>query len=120
CSPLKHLLREIASDEEAVRFTNGLLANNAVPGLVVTIPPEQSRGFTKERAIELKNDIEAAFSGANRGRVGVMTYGGKLEQFGFTPEQLNMDVLHLVPEERISGVLRVPPIIAGLGAGIAN
>lgn len=118
CGPLKHLVREVAGDDEAVEFTRSLLQNSAVPGLVATIPPEQSRGFTREKAQELKADIETAFRAGNRGRVGVLTAGADLKQYGFSPDQLNLEVLHRVPEERISAVLRVPAIIAGLGAGL--
>lgn len=120
CGPLKHLVREVAGDDEAVEFTRALLQNSAVPGLVATIPQEQSRGFTREKANELKADIESAFRAGNRGRVGVLTAGADLKQYGFSPDQLDMEVLHRVPEERISAVLRVPAIIAGLGAGLAT
>jgi phage portal protein BeeE len=41
-----------------------------------------------------------------------------MKQYGFSPEQMDMKALHRVPEERIAAVLRVPAIIAGLGAGL--
>lgn len=117
CSPLQHLVREVAGDEEATNFTAALLANGAIPGLLVTIPPEQSRGFTEEKANELKARIEASFRAGNRGRVGVLTNGGKMEQFGFSPDQLNLQALHNVPETRVCAVMRTPVQIVGLGAG---
>lgn len=118
--PVKQVLREIAGDDEANNFTRELLQNGAVPGLVAHIPPEQSRNFTEEKASELKARIETAFRSGNRGRVSVLTAGADLKQYGFDPNQMSLRNVVQFFEERISAVLRVPPIIAGLGAGIAN
>jgi len=48
----------------------------------------------------------------------VLMGGAKAEPYGFSPEQMDMKALHRIPEERIAAVLRVPAIIAGLGAGL--
>jgi HK97 family phage portal protein len=116
--PLKRLFGEVFGDEEAAKFSNALLKNFAVPGVVVEVPREESRGWTRDKAIELKNDVTAEFSSEKRGHVGVLTGGAKMSQFGFSPDQLNLQMLHRLPEERISAVLRVPAIVAGLGAGL--
>lgn len=117
CSPLQRLVREVASDDEATRFTLALLGNFAVPGLIVTTP---DRTMSREDAERIKEDVGSRFSGDNRGRVGVLNNGATVSQFGFSPEQLSLQVLHQVPEERISGVLGVPAIMAGLGAGLSR
>jgi len=115
CSPLRRLLQEVASDEETTRFMLALLANFAVPGLIVTTP---DRTLSQEDADRLKQNIATRFSGDSRGTVGVLNNGATAAQFGFSPEQLDLKALHRVPEERISAVLRVPAIVAGLGAGL--
>ena len=43
-----------------------------------------------------------------------------MRQFGFSPEQLNLEALHNVPETRIAAVMGVPPAVAGLGVGLAQ
>jgi len=48
----------------------------------------------------------------------VISKESKIEQFGFSPKDLDMTVLHRIPEERISAVMGVPAILAGLGAGL--
>jgi hypothetical protein len=48
----------------------------------------------------------------------VLSPGATLHALGFSPEQMDLKVLHRVPEERISAVLGVPAIVAGLGAGL--
>jgi phage portal protein BeeE len=60
----------------------------------------------------------AAYGGDNVGSTAVLSPGAKLTALGFSPEQLDMKTLHRVPEERISAVLGVPAIVAGLGAGL--
>lgn len=115
-SPLKRAVREVSSDNEATAFADALLKNFAVPGLVVM--PDKDSNLTEETAVLMKERIAATFGSDSRGRVGVLTAGAKMEQFGFSPEQMDLKGLHRLPEERIAAVLRVPPMIAGLGAGL--
>lgn len=115
-SPLKRLAREICSDDEATKFADALLRNFGVPGLVVTVPATSS--ISEDQAVDLKQKIGSAFGTDNRGRVGVLTAGADIKQFGFSPEQLNLKGLHDVPETRIAAVMGVHPGIAGLGVGI--
>lgn len=117
CSALKRLAREVSSDEQATRYADRLLANFATPGLAVEWDKE-TQGITPEYAAELKAKLQAAYSGDNVGAVSVLSPGAKLTTHGFSPEQMDLKVLHRVPEERIAAVLGVPAIVAGLGAGL--
>lgn len=117
-APLKRLVAEVATDAEATRFSDALLKNYGVPGLVVTIPADTQ--MTEEKATELKERIRNAYGSGNRGNVGVLAPGADMKQFGFDPVQMDLGGIHRVPEERISAVLRVPAIIAGLGAGLSR
>jgi HK97 family phage portal protein len=115
-SPLKRLLREIASDAEATRFANALLANFGVPGLVVTTPQETI--LNPKQIEDLKQNMRDKFGHQNRGDVGVLTGGADMKQFGFSPEQLNLKILHDFPETRIAAVMGVDPLVARLGVGL--
>jgi HK97 family phage portal protein len=117
-SPIKRLVREIASDQSATQFSDALLRNFGVPGLVVQVP--QGASLSDEQAEALKQKLETRFGFENRGNVGVLTAGATLQQFGFSPEQLNLEALHNVPETRIAAVMGVPPAVAGLGVGLAQ
>jgi HK97 family phage portal protein len=118
CSGLQRLLREVASDTEATLFADRLLRNNAVPGLVV-VPPKDAT-MDEQRAQEVKARIESAYGGENTGRVGVVSPGSDLKMLGFDPQSMDLSTLHRIPEERISAVLGVPAVLAGLGAGLQN
>lgn len=117
-SGLKRLLRQIATDAEVTAYAAALLGNFAAPGLVVT-PPADSN-LTEEQALALKERIGQSFGTENRGKVGVLTGGATMQQFGFNPEQLNLEGLHDMPQAEIAAVLGCPPILAGLSVGLKN
>jgi len=115
-SPLKRLVREISSDAEATKFTDALLKNFGIPGLVAKLPSETM--LSEKQIDQLKESISREFSGEARGRVGVLSGGADMTQFGFSPDQLNMKILHDVPETRIAAVMGVDPLVARLGVGL--
>ena len=116
-SPLRQLLREVSSDEQATRYADRLLANLAINGLTLSFDKE-APPITRDQADELKARISGAYGGDNVGGAAVLSPGASLTALGFSPEQMDMKTLHRVPEERISAVLGVPAIVAGLGAGL--
>lgn len=115
-APLKALVRQISTDEEADKFVTALLSNYAVPGLVVT--PTGSSNISPDDADMMTTKLRRKFGNDNRGNIAVISKESKIEQFGFSPKDLDMTVMHRVPEERISAVMGVPAILAGLGAGL--
>lgn len=119
-APVKSVLREIVGDEEAGQFAAALLRNMGIPGVVLT--PDVSDGDTGpsgDEADAIADKFEDRFGGYNRGRPLVTSGGGwKVNIVSFTPEQMNFTSLRRVPEERISAVIGVPAILAGLGAGL--
>jgi HK97 family phage portal protein len=115
-APLKALVRELATDEEADKFVSALLSNYAVPGLVVM--PSGTGNLSDGDRAKIGHTLRQEFGTNNRGNIAVMSKESKIEQFGFSPEQLDMTMLHRIPEERISAVMGVPAILAGLGAGL--
>lgn len=117
--PLKSVLKEILADEEASRFATALLANMAIPGVLLTPPPGEL-GPNPAEVEAIQADWEDRFGSDRRGAVGVMSNAVVAQIMSFSPEQLNFEVLRRVPEERICSVLRVPAIVAGMGAGLTS
>lgn len=117
-SPLKAVLREVFTDDEAAKFTATILNNMGVPGILVS--PELSSGqeLDDDEAAETKATIKEMFTGDRRGEPMVMTGPTKVQQFGFSPEQLLLRELRRIPEERVTAALGVPAIVVGLGAGL--
>jgi len=117
-SPLKSLLREIFTDDEAANMTAALLKNLGVPGVVIS--PKAGASLASETGKDIKDWFKEQFTGDKRGEPLVMDVEMGVEQFGFSPQQMDLKDLRRIPEERISGVLGVPAIVAGLGAGLAR
>lgn len=116
-SPLKSVLREVFTDDEAATFTASLLRNMGVPGLMMS--PESGAPPPSPDDVELTRQyMKAQFGGDNRGEALVMSGATKVQQFGFSPEQMLLKELRRIPEERVTAVLGVPAMVAGLGAGL--
>jgi phage portal protein BeeE len=115
-SPLKSVLKEVYTDDEAARFTASLLRNMGIPGLIVS--PDTDTAITKDEADATKQYMKDKFGGDRRGEPMVMTGRTKVEQFGFSPDQMLLRDLRKVPEERVTAVLGIPASVAGLGAGL--
>lgn len=118
-SPLASVLSEIFTDQEAAAFTGSLLKNLGIPGVVIT-PDGADADIDTEGAALIKAEFQENFSGDKRGTPMVLGGPTKVQLMGFSPEQMDLKVLRQVPEERVSAVLGVPAIVAGLGAGLSR
>ncbi len=117
-SPLRSVMRELAGDEAAGQFAVALLHNMAVPGVILSPKDDSMGGPSREEAEGIAQSFKSKFAGANRGAPMIMTGAMDVDVVSFTPEQLNLTQLRRLPEERVSAVLGVPAILAGLGAGL--
>lgn len=117
-SPLKSVLREIYGDESAGQMATALLSNMGVPSVMIT--PKDEYGPSKEEAEQIAKTYQQKVSGKNKGKPLVLSGQMNVEKLSFSPKDLDIGLLRQVPEERISAVLGVPAILAGLGAGLKN
>lgn len=115
-SPLASVLREVLTDDEAASMTTALLRNMGVPGVVITPGPDTD--LLPEDGETIKAKYKQSFGADNRGDPLVLsTAGAKVEAFGFSPQQMDLARLRRIPEQRVSAVLGVSPLVTGLGAG---
>lgn len=117
-SPLKAVLREIYGDESAGQMATALLSNMGVPSVMIT--PKDEYGPSQEEAEQIAKKYQQKVGGKNRGKPLVMSGAMNVEKLSFSPKDLDLGLLRQLPEERISAVLGVPAILAGLGAGLKN
>ncbi len=115
-SPLQSLLREVFTDDEAANMTATLLRNLGVPGLLIS--PDKGSSVSPQDAEAVKQYVKERTTGDRRGEPMIIGDPTHVEAFGFNPQQMDMKQLRRIPEERISAVLGVPAIVAGLGAGL--
>jgi HK97 family phage portal protein len=116
-SPLKPVLREIWTDDEAANFTAALLRNLGHPGIIIS-PGDEEIEFTDEDADAMKIQYQANFSNDKRGEPMIVSSPVKIEKLSLSPEEMSLTELRRIPEERISACLGVNPIVTGLGAGL--
>jgi len=112
------VLREILGDEAAGQYAAALLHNMAVPGVILSPKDDSMGGPSKEEAEAISAMYKQKFGGKNRGAPMVLSGAMNVEVVSFSPDQMNLTELRKLPEERVSAVLGVPAILAGLGAGL--
>jgi HK97 family phage portal protein len=115
-SPLGTVLREIFTDEEAASYTGTVLRNLGVPGIVIS--PGEDVDLEPDDADAIKEQFRQQFAADRRGDPMVLGATAKIDRVSLSPAELDLRVLRRIPEERVSAVLGVPAIVAGLGAGL--
>jgi HK97 family phage portal protein len=118
-SPLHSLLREVAIDDEAARFSETILENMGVPGLVLA-PKNDALRLTPEQIEVMKAYIANSFTRANRGKALVMGSPTDVHQFGFDSNQLQVSASRDISEERVCAVLGIPAAVVGFGSGLQS
>jgi HK97 family phage portal protein len=116
-SPVASVIREIFTDEEAASYTATILRNLGVPGIVIS-PGADDVDLEEEDAQAIKAQFMQQFGGDRRGDPLVVGAKVSVSVLSFSPQQMDLKNLRRVPEERVSAVLGVPAIVAGLGAGL--
>lgn len=116
-SPLRTLLREVFTDEEAANFSASILRNMGVPGGLVS-PKSADKVPSKEAVKELKDYMKDAFTGDRRGDWLVFGEPTEIQQFGFDPNQLMLANLRDISEERVCAAIGIPAAVVGFGAGL--
>jgi HK97 family phage portal protein len=118
-APLKCLLREVYTDDEAQNFSAKILQKMGVPGLLVS-PATDGPPISAEALEKAKAYMRTAFSGENRGAPLVTDRPTKVDQFGFNPEQIALGSLRDMSEERVCAVLGLPAAVVGFGSGMQS
>ncbi len=117
-APLRSVLREIYGDESAGQMATALLANSGVPSILIT--PKDDYGLTDTEAEQISRTYQQKVGGKNKGKPLILSGSMNVEKLSFSPKDLDIGSLRTIPEERISAVLGVPAILAGLGAGLQH
>jgi HK97 family phage portal protein len=116
-SPLRPAMRDVYTDEEGGNFSATML-RNTTGGIVLT--PKQAVTLSPTDKLAMKAAYEMAYGGDNRGRPMVFEIPFDVNKVAFSPDEMNVTELREKCEERISGLLNVPPIVAGLGVGLKH
>lgn len=117
-SPLRPVLREVFTDNEAASFSAALMR---APLLGAIVSPETGGEMSPDQCQELRKLWLDRFGSDNRGAVLVSSRPLSVQSPPqLTADKVLLDRVRKVPEERICAALGVPPIIVGMGAGLAR
>jgi len=117
-SPLKSVLREVMTDEEAAKFSAYILRNMGVPGGVIA--PKSDARPPKPEDVQAMKEYMQNFRGHQRGEWLVVGAPTEVYQFGFDPNRLMLGPLRDISEERVCAILGVPAAVVGFGAGLQS
>lgn len=114
-SRLASALREVYTDNEAANYSATILRNMGIPGLVVS---PASSGDQITDPMGLKRDIMAKTTGDRRGEPLVSGLPIKIERIAWNPSEMDVTKARRIPEERVSALIGIPAVVAGLGVGL--
>lgn len=118
-SPLQAMLREVGTDNTASSAAYGLLANGAMPSIIIgPDAKDMSVDISLDDARQIKRQMREDLTGDNAGGVVVMNGPYKMDRVSLTPNDLALDSIRRVPEERICSALGLNPMVLGLGSGL--
>lgn len=115
-SPIHSCIREVCTDSEAVTYMSAIVRNPSAG--VMMVPADATVKLTEDSAKMMAEYIKQISSGENMGRTIVPSVAMKAERFGLSPEEMALDKILRLPEQRITAVFGVPAIVVGLGAGL--
>ncbi len=115
-SPLNSCIREVCTDNEAVTFMSAIVRNPSAG--IMMVPADPAVKITEADARMMAEYIRQISGGENAGKTIVPTVPMKAERFGLSPEEMALDKILRLPEQRITAVFGVPAIVVGLGAGL--
>lgn len=113
-SCLTPIVREINVDFAMTEHKQTFFDNAATPNLVI----KYSTKLTRDTLDRLRERFNARYSGTTGQKTMVLDEGADLTVVGNNFEQMNFGAIQKASEARIAMAAQVPPIVAGLQAGL--
>jgi HK97 family phage portal protein len=115
-APMRSVMIEIFNDTECAGLVAALLANKGVPGLVIS--PEKDVVVDAKDEGELKQYVLEKTTGRHRGEPLVVSAAVKVQQYGFSPAEMDLSATRNTSEERVCAMLGVRAAVVGFGTGL--
>lgn len=110
---LRSNLREVCTVNEESGFRAAILRNSGVPSIAI-VPKNNNTRPQKSDAEDIRNEFLETHGMDNRGRIAVLSGEYDLVNIGYSPEQLNLVSLPVIPTARILSALGVAAMSIGL------
>ena len=105
------------TDNEIARYCHSIMRNSS-PGYMLSL--DGSENITEQQKASINASIKRQTQGENAGGVLFVPTGASLTPLRWSPDDMAIDKMSDLPEERICEVMGVPPMVANLGSGLAH
>ena len=112
-SPLKPVLREISTDNEAITFVAAILGNMGIPGVVLSTR-DANMDIPEDQAERIKTLFQLRTTGDERGKPIVIPAPIQLDTLGLSPNDLALTDLIEQAIARILAVMGLSAMAVGL------
>lgn len=116
--PLRTLSDGVKMDLELTRIGLALMANDAIPRGIITMPQSELQGTESAEAIRAR--FKERHGGMWAGGVEVLEEGATYTRVSANLQELDTNNLRAVPEARIPAAFGMDAIFAGLTAGLQH
>lgn len=113
------LFKELYGDDKMALFTASIMANMGIQVPLIS-PADKDVTIGETKAKGMVEKWKAKTTGANAGEPVVLTEPIKVEKFGFTPSELDLSSLRMIPESRVCAVCQISPAALQLMIGLEN
>lgn len=121
-SPLGAVLREVVADNEAATYGAAMLRNMGMPGVILSPKGGEANGSAGPLnpiwVNSFKETWKSKFGGENRGEPFLNGFPLDVSAPAFSPEQMALDHVRDIPEERVTAALGIPAAVVGFGTGL--
>jgi phage portal protein BeeE len=117
--PFAPLVKELYGDDKMAQFTAAIMKNMGIQVPVIS-PKDKEVRVDATKAAAMKEGWMRKTTGDRAGEPVIMTEPIDFQTVGFSPEQLDLSKLRLIPESRVAAVLQIPAPTLGLLVGLQN
>jgi hypothetical protein len=118
-SPLEPLVKELYGDDKMAQFTAAIMRNMGIQVPVIS-PKDKEVRVDATKAAAMKEGWLRKTTGDHAGEPVVFSEPIDFEKVGFSPQELDLSALRLIPESRVAAVLQIPATTLGLLVGLQN
>lgn len=113
------LVKELYGDDKMAAFTAAIMRNMGIQVPVIA-PKDREVTINATDAQAMKESWMVKTTGARAGEPVILTEPVTVEKFGFSPTELDLSALRMIPESRVAAVLGIPAPTLGLLVGLQN
>lgn len=115
-SRLKCVMRQVMTDNQIAAYCQSIM-RSPVPSFMVSVRGDKSK-ISQEDADALAKRFAEKTSGEKVGGVIVPTFDAEITPVGYRPDEMAIEAMNRLPEERITAVFGIPSLVLGLGSGL--